>query len=753
MAMERLPVIKDTHAKNVTALAYNPARHELLAGFEDGVIKSWDYSSGEPGKAVRTFHEHGGWITCFLFWSDAKLMLSASNDGYLMAWGSGFQPHDKVQIGSPVYAMAWNPRREQLVLGMTAAVRVYKLKARDQGHIVNKKGYIAKDHTDIVRNVICHETRVYSAGYDRRIVIYDSYSYPGKGEIKPAIVLYPAHDAGITCLAIAKDSENNTWLFSGSFDKIVKVWSQDGQIMHRFDSFNSTIRGLCYVRQTKTIWISSGTYEAPMYDPKSGENVSEFIGTFQNLDEESSRHELCLLQYEHDIGQVFGTNSRRQILCWKYNPSGCITALRNRDAVECLTYTRKVPILVFSGDAEGETTKWERLQSNMFMYSKEIFHRSEAIGRLASQITEKDNWASMDAGQIKDQLLKKQAPSFSGKQEKIRSQLGQENSALLKSVFVEDLDLLITSSEDRNIYVWGFDEKAVEVLKRMRPVGDFFSKRFEILLNENDLPSEIRNEGRDASLHQDSVTNRVAGFICKQVLTEHKQVVSALAVVSRNAGFGGTYLLSSGWDRRILLWDLETLRLLDAYRARGKAAFEDEELAADGIILDMAFSESRKEFAYAASDKLVYIRKFSTSGHEMTLSAVLQGHEAEVARVIWNPIFDKWVTGSEDGTIRIWSANGMSCELVLNAHGNVSALCIDRTNGCIVVGVQDTIRVYDPEYRKIVQTNVGHTDSVRDVIHIPERHQYVSASWDKTVRVWNAYCKTQRKKLKSKDDD
>ena len=52
-------------------------------------------------------------------------------------------------------------------------------------------------------------------------------------------------------------------------------------------------------------------------------------------------------------------------------------------------------------------------------FSKEVFHRSEAIGRLASQISEKDNWASMDAGQIKDQLLKKQGPSFSGKQEKV----------------------------------------------------------------------------------------------------------------------------------------------------------------------------------------------------------------------------------------------------------------------------------------------------------------------------------------------
>ena len=34
----------------------------------------------------------------------------------------------------------------------------------------------------------------------------------------------------------------------------------------------------------------------------------------------------------------------------------------------------------------------------------------------------------------------------------------------------------------------------------------------------------------------------------------------------------------------------------------------------------------------------------------------------------------------------------MSCEMVLTAHGNVSALCVDRTNGCIVAGVEDTIR-------------------------------------------------------------
>ena len=34
----------------------------------------------------------------------------------------------------------------------------------------------------------------------------------------------------------------------------------------------------------------------------------------------------------------------------------------------------------------------------------------------------------------------------------------------------------------------------------------------------------------------------------------------------------------------------------------------------------------------------------------------------------------------------------MQCEQCLSTHGTVTALCIDKTNGCIAVGVQDIIR-------------------------------------------------------------
>ena len=65
-------------------------------------------------------------------------------------------------------------------------------------------------------------------------------------------------------------------------------------------------------------------------------------------------------------------------------------------------------------------------------------------------------------------------------------------------------------------------------------------------------------------------------------------------------------------------------------------------------------TSSRNEFAYASSDGMVYIREFSTRGCDMLLRNTLQGHDLELTVVKWNDIYEKWVTGSEDGTIKIW---------------------------------------------------------------------------------------------------
>lgn len=743
MAMEQVQIIKDTHNKSITAVGYNPIKHEILAGFEDGVIKAWDYSTGEAGKSVRSVHEHEGFVTAFLFWSEAKLMFSCGNDGSIIAWGSGGAVHDQVNIGVPIYGMAWHSRRNQLIACAGTTVRVFSMKdpGKELGHVIDTKAYIGREHVDIVKCIATLETRVYSAGFDRTLIVYESLSYPGARGLKVAMCIKEAHEAGITCLSVTRDSDNNTWLFTGSFDKTVKIWTPDGQIMHKFDGFSSVITGLVYVRPAKTIWISAGVSEAPIYDPKSGENVSDFIGTFHTPNENIP---LELLTFIPELGQVIGTNIRRQLILWKFNPSGCLTTLRHNCPVESLAYTPKVPLLIFSGGSDGNVTKWERLQASNFIYSKEMFPRSEGLARLAYQFAEKYEKIGGRSDRKRTKELYSASPDCIRPYKKSYSNSDfTRDVTILNSLFVESLDLLVFASEDNNIYVWGFDKNAVDVLQKMRPVDEFLNHRYAILLENGGYMPEAETDVSKGAI--DSVTNRVAGFICKSVFSEHSNCITGIVAVEKDhqKRYDTTFLISAGWDRKILIWDLEKLCLHDVFHntadLNGSTSYP--ELPADGIIMDLTYSPERDEFAYAASDKLVYIRQFSDKCSNMKLTGILQGHEADVTQVKWNGVLSKWVTGSDDGSIRIWSDDGIQCEQYISTHGTITALCIDQTNGCIALGVQDRIRVYDPDTRKFVQTNVGHSDSVRSIIHVPERGQYISSSWDTTVRIWNAYKK------------
>jgi len=52
------------------------------------------------------------------------------------------------------------------------------------------------------------------------------------------------------------------------------------------------------------------------------------------------------------------------------------------------------------------------------------------------------------------------------------------------------------------------------------------------------------------------------------------------------------------------------------------------------------------------------------------------------------------LTGSEDGTIKIWAADGMN-DLIqtLSEKVAITCLCIDSVNGAIVAGLQSTIKL------------------------------------------------------------
>lgn len=233
MSMEKEYTLHDTHCRAITALGSSVARRELYLGFEDGQVKSFELDSGEH---VQTYCEHKGWISSFLYWPVAKLLFCASNDCMISAIGAGGNLMDRIYIGTPVYAMCTNNRKREIILGVANGIQFHVLNDTKEGysHYINAQPVcFVREHADIVRCVVSLESRIYTAGYDGALAIYDCHF--GDIEKNSATKVYKnprAHDAGISCLVIEREStdkeSSDILLFTGGFDKKVKVWTGEG---------------------------------------------------------------------------------------------------------------------------------------------------------------------------------------------------------------------------------------------------------------------------------------------------------------------------------------------------------------------------------------------------------------------------------------------------------------------------------------------------------------------------------------------
>ncbi|MGI5041731.1 WD40 repeat domain-containing protein, partial [Streptomyces sp. JAC128] len=93
--------------------------------------------------------------------------------------------------------------------------------------------------------------------------------------------------------------------------------------------------------------------------------------------------------------------------------------------------------------------------------------------------------------------------------------------------------------------------------------------------------------------------------------------------------------------------------------------------------------------------------------------AVFRGHEQDVNAVAWSPDGSRLATASDDGTIRIWDAQGAVDPVVLtHAHGDrVSAVAWSPDGKRLAGGSRDrTVTVWDAETWAALGVLTGHDD-------------------------------------------
>ncbi|ETO15642.1 hypothetical protein RFI_21722, partial [Reticulomyxa filosa] len=141
----------------------------------------------------------------------------------------------------------------------------------------------------------------------------------------------------------------------------------------------------------------------------------------------------------------------------------------------------------------------------------------------------------------------------------------------------------------------------------------------------------------------------------------------------------------------------------------------------------------------------------ASSGKQLQL---LKGHLSSVYFVQFSPDGDKIVSGSRDTTIRLWDASSGKQIQSLEGHsGSVTSVQFSRDGNRIVSGSEDkTIRLWDASSGKQIQLLEGHLFPVYSVQFSPDGSRIVSGSLDRIIRLWDASSGKQIQSLKGHSD-
>ena len=117
---------------------------------------------------------------------------------------------------------------------------------------------------------------------------------------------------------------------------------------------------------------------------------------------------------------------------------------------------------------------------------------------------------------------------------------------------------------------------------------------------------------------------------------------------------------------------------------------------------------------------------------------ILSGHSGEVSAVAWSPDGHHILTGSEDGTARIWDATTGENTLTLTHTDWVMAVAWSPDGHHILTGSEDgTARIWDATTGENTLT-LTHDSSVSAVAWSPDGHHILTGSPDGTTRIWDA---------------
>jgi eukaryotic-like serine/threonine-protein kinase len=192
----------------------------------------------------------------------------------------------------------------------------------------------------------------------------------------------------------------------------------------------------------------------------------------------------------------------------------------------------------------------------------------------------------------------------------------------------------------------------------------------------------------------------------------------------------GTLLVSGSVDHTIKIWDMTTGRLRQTLTGHSAP------------VTSVALSQDGKTLVSGSEDKTIKIWNVPTS----TLRHTLTEHTAEVYAVALSSNGKTIASGSQDFTVKLWNAETGELIRTLSqpaGHRNaVSAVAISPDSQQIASGSwEKNVKLWDLQTGKILRTFEGHQDQVTTVAFLNDQ-TIASGSIDKSIRIWDTQSET-----------
>jgi WD40 repeat protein len=340
----------------------------------------------------------------------------------------------------------------------------------------------------------------------------------------------------------------------------------------------------------------------------------------------------------------------------------------------------------------------------------------------------------------------------------VASLVGHRDS-VSSAAFSPDGQRIVTTSSDKTARIWNSETgEAIAVLEGHKEhvrAAAFSSDGQRIVTSSNDDTARIWNsengqpicvlegaawtvafspDGRRVVAPSSKSTARIWNGETGKELT----VLAAHTDEVRSAAFSpeGRRVVTASRDGTARVWDIESGQAI-ATLAGHRGAVSTAEFSPDGLRVVTASddhtarvwdAETGKEMGVLASEGDVTAASFSPAG-----GRVLTVEEFEHTARVWNADMGKPKPVGE-GNAHDWAA------AVFTGHADVvwSAAFSPDGRRLVTASADKTARIWDRQTSKAIVTLSGHQGIVYSAAFSPDGRRIVTASGDKTARIWDA---------------